>query len=93
MAPNTPDIRYAACFTEDDGVYSCGHLHLTIREAMNCLVPDGGSFIRAYDSGTFRSLSNREFIDFLESLEQMPWSRRSKAQGGALAVPTAGSAE
>ena len=55
---------------------------------MNCLVPDGGSFIRAYDAGILRSLSNREFIDFLESLEQMPWSRRSKAQGVAVAVPT-----
>ena len=55
---------------------------------MNCLVPDGGCFIRAYDAGTLRSLSNREFIDFLESLEQMPWSRRSKAQGGAVPVPT-----
>lgn len=55
---------------------------------MNCLVPDGGSFIRAYDAGILRSLSNREFIDFLESLEQMPWSRRSKAQGGAVAVST-----
>jgi len=87
MAPNTPDITYVACFTEDDGVYSCGHLHPTVREAMNCLVPDGGSFIRAYDAGIFRSLSNREFIDFLESLEQMPWSHRSKAQGNALAVP------
>jgi hypothetical protein len=88
MAPNTAEITYVACFTEDDGVYSCGHHHPTIREAMNCLVPDGGSFIRAYDAGTLRSLSNREFIDFLESLEQMPWSRRSKAQGSALAVPT-----
>jgi hypothetical protein len=89
MASNTSEIRYAACFTEDDGVYSCGHLHTTIREAMNCLVPDGGSFIRAYDAGNFRSLSNREFIDFLESLEQMPWSRRRKAQGDALAIPAA----
>jgi hypothetical protein len=89
MAPNTPDITYVACFTEDDGVYSCGHLHPTVREAMNCLVPDGGSFIRAYDAGIFRSLSNREFIDFLESLEQMPWSHRSKAPGNGLAVPAA----
>jgi hypothetical protein len=93
MAPNTTEIKYVACFTEDDGVYSCGHLHPSIREAMNCLVPDGGSFISAHDAGTFRSLSNREFIDFLESLEQMPWSRRNKAQGGALAVPAAESAE
>ena len=89
MAPNTPDITYVACFTEDDGVYSCGHHHPSVREAMNCLVPDGGSFIRAYDAGIFRSLSNREFIDFLESLEQMPWSRRSKAQGNGVAVPAA----
>lgn len=93
MAPNTTEIKYVACFTEDDGVYSCGHLHPSIREAMNCLVPDGGSFIRAHDAGTFRSLSNREFIDFLESLEQMPWSRRNKAQRGALAVPAAESAK
>ena len=93
MAANTQEIRYAACFTEDDGVYSCGHLHPSIREAMNCLVPDGGSFIRAHDAGTYRSLSNREFIDFLESLEQMPWSRRNKAQRGAPAVPAAESAE
>ncbi len=92
MAANTPDITYVACFTEDDGVYSCGHHHPTVREAMNCLVPDGGSFIRAYDAGIFRSLSNREFIDFLESLEQMPWSHRSKAQGNGLAVP-AGNAQ
>ena len=89
MPSKTQEIKYAACFTEDDGVYSCGHLHPSIREAMNCLVPDGGSFIRAHDAGTFRSLSNREFIDFLESLEQMPWSRRSKTQGSALAVPAA----
>jgi hypothetical protein len=83
MVANTQEIRYAACFTEDDGVYSCGHLHPSVREAMNCLVPDGGSFIRALDAGIYRSLSNRELIDFLESLEQMPWSRRNKAQGGA----------
>jgi len=92
MAQNTPDISYVACFTQDDGVYSCGHLHPTVREAMNCLVPNGGSFIRAHDAGTFRSLSNREFIDYLESLEQMPWSCRSKAQGGAFAAPAAESA-
>ena len=93
MAPNTPEIRYVACYTEDDGVYSCGHAHPTVREAMNCLVPNGGSFIRAHDAGTLRSLTNREFIDFLESLEQMPWSWRSKAQRDALAVPAAESAE
>jgi hypothetical protein len=31
-----------------------------------------GSFIRAYDAGGFRSLTNREFIDFLEALQEMP---------------------
>ncbi|HEX3154329.1 MAG TPA: hypothetical protein VHV32_06865 [Candidatus Angelobacter sp.] len=93
MASTTQEIKYVACFTEDDGVYACGHFHPTVRAAMNCLVPNGGSFIRAHEAGTFRSLTNREFIDFLESLEQMPWSRRSRAQGGALAVPAAESAE
>jgi hypothetical protein len=86
MASNIPEITYVTCFTADDGVYSCGHFHLTIREAMNCLVPNGGSFIRAHDAGVFRSLTNQEFIDFLESLQEMPWSWRSKAQGGALGV-------
>jgi hypothetical protein len=80
-------IFYVACWTEDDGVYSCGHTHLGVRDAMNCLVPDGGSFIRAHDHGLFRSLDNREFIDFLESLKEMPWSWRNKAQEGNFIVP------
>ena len=84
---NIPDVHYVACWTEDDGVYSCGHTHLGVRDAMNCLVPDGGSFIRAYDAGVFRSLTNREFIDFLEALQDMPWSWRNRAQGGELTVP------
>jgi hypothetical protein len=80
-------IFYVACWTEDDGVYSCGHSHQSVRDAMNCLVPDGGSFIRAHDDGLFRSLDNRQFIDFLESLKEMPWSWRNKAQGGEFTVP------
>src|SRR5579864_1562849 len=40
---NIPDVNYVACWTEDDGVYCCGHSHLVVREAMNCLVTDGGS--------------------------------------------------
>jgi histone acetyltransferase (RNA polymerase elongator complex component) len=76
-------IFYIACFTEDDGVYSCGHKHPTVASAMNCLVPDGGSFIRAFENGAYRSLNEKEFIDFLEAIEQMPWHwrNRSSAQG------------
>jgi len=51
---------------------------------MKCLVPDGGSFIRAYDAGVFRSLDPKEWIDFLESLPTMPWSLRYKTQGTRL---------
>jgi hypothetical protein len=51
---------------------------------MNCLVPDGGSFIRANEAGTLRSFTNREFIDFLEALQEMGWSWRNKAQGGVI---------
>jgi len=93
MASNIPEVTYVTCFTDDDGVYSCGHFHLTIREAMNCLVPNGGSFIRAHDAGVFRSLTNREFIDFLESLQEMPWSWRSRPQEGTVAGSAAVSAE
>jgi hypothetical protein len=46
-----------------------------------------GVFIRAYDAGVFRSFTNREFIDFTEALQEMPWSWRNKAQGGELTVP------
>ena len=89
---NIPDMHYVACWTEDDGVYCCGHTHPGVREAMNCLVPDGRSFIRAYDAGVYRSLTNREFIDFLEALQDMPW-RRNKAQRGEVAIPSTVDAE
>ena len=60
---------------------SCGHSHLVVRN------PDempwsriGGSFIRVYDAGVFRSLTDRESIGFLEALQEMPWSWRNKTQ-------------
>jgi len=91
VAPTIAKIWYVACFTQQDGIYFCGHSHPSVRDAMNCLVPDGGSFIWAFDSGAYRSLQQTEFIDFLEALQTMPWSSRNKAQGSALAVPlTAG---
>ena len=79
MAANIPERRYVACFTADDGVYSCGHNHKSVREAMDCLVPNGGSFVRAMDAGVSRSLNDREFIDFLEALQEMPWRSKEKA--------------
>jgi len=69
-------IFYVACFTEDDGIYYCGHLHQTVAEAMSCLVPDGGTFVRAYEDGASRSLDSKEFIDLLEALGTMHWSAR-----------------
>jgi hypothetical protein len=45
---------------------------------MNCLVPNGGSFIRAHDAGTFRSLDQTEYIDFIEALRTMPWRSPEK---------------
>jgi len=58
-------LFYLTCWTEDDGIYSCGHEHLTIGEALECLVPDGKSFIRARDNGRLRSLNEAEFGVFL----------------------------
>ena len=72
-------VTYVACFTEDDGVYACRHEHESIADAMNCMVPDGRSFIRACEAGVFRSLYQGEFIDFLEALKKMPWSWQNRA--------------
>ena len=57
-----------ACWTEIDGIYSCGHEHLTIADALECLVPDGRTFIRAYDRGALRSLNDAETEVFLEAV-------------------------
>ena len=80
------DLYYVACFTADEGVYSCGHNHGTVREAMECLIPDGRGFLRAHDNGVFRSLDNQELIDFLESLPEMPWSACNAVRKGGDAV-------
>jgi hypothetical protein len=66
-------LYYLACWTEDDGIYSCGHEHGSVADAMRCLVPDGRSFIRACESGAFRSLDEGEFATFLAALTEMPW--------------------
>ncbi len=65
---------YVACWTEDDGIYYCGHQHESIAEAMLCQAPDGGNFIRAYEAGVSRSLDDEEFLEFLRVLPMMPWS-------------------
>jgi len=61
-------LHYVACWTEIDGIYSCGHEHLTIADALECLVPDGRTFIRAYDRGALRSLNDAETEVFLEAV-------------------------
>ncbi len=66
-------MHYLACRVGDDGIYSCGHEHESVADAMHCLVPDGGEFIRACESGAFRSLNEREFVTFLAALREMPW--------------------
>jgi len=81
-------IWYAAFYIAADGLYRCDHQHPTVRSAMYCIVPNGGSFIRAFESGAFRSLDYKELIDFVESLQDMPWSVRYKARGRTPAEPT-----
>jgi hypothetical protein len=50
---------------------------------MKCLVPDGRSFIRACESGVWRSLNEVETACFLVALAEMPWrsSVRSTQEG------------
>jgi hypothetical protein len=74
MAPNISDVRrYAVCRVGEDGIYSCGHEHESIADAMQCLIPDGGEFIRACESGVLRSLNESELLAFLAALREMPW--------------------
>lgn len=43
------------------------------KDAMQCLVPDGGEFIRACESGVYRSLNEGEVVAFLAAVRDMPW--------------------
>ena len=74
------NVHYMACWTEDDGIYCCGHEHRSIAESMNCLVPDGRSFIRARESGASRSLNDGEAGEFLVALQAMPWRSLERSE-------------
>jgi hypothetical protein len=63
-------MHYVVCWTETDGIYSCEHEHPTIAEAMGCLVPDGRTFIRAWDQGQMRSLNDAEAEAFFGELKK-----------------------
>jgi hypothetical protein len=65
MALNISEVRYVVCWTEDDGIYWCGHKHPTIGDAMQCIIPDGRHFVRAWEKGIVRSLNDAEIIIFL----------------------------
>lgn len=80
---SSPEVRYVACWTEDDGVHSCGCHHPSIADAMRCLTPDGRTFIRALDkakdkdNGVLRSLSDDELGTFIrESMLRVLTHRR-----------------
>ena len=64
-ATTAPEVRFMACWTEDDGLHSCGCPHLSIAAALGCLTPDGRTFIRAWDNGVLRSLSDDELGAFI----------------------------
>jgi hypothetical protein len=48
------------------------HEHESVADAMQCLVPDGRSFLRACESRVYRSLNDTEFAYFLVALSEMP---------------------
>jgi hypothetical protein len=66
-------MAYAVCWVEGGSIYSCGHEHESIADAMTCLAPRSGEFIRACESGIYRSLNEREVVTFLTALRDMPW--------------------
>jgi hypothetical protein len=57
-------LHYVACWTEKDGLYSCGHEHESVAAAMGCVIPDGRTFIRAVQGGVTRSLDDHELAEF-----------------------------
>jgi len=67
-------MHYEICWVGEDGLYGCGHEHPSVADAARYMVPDSGSFLRAFESGAYRSLNDREFIDFLEALGDMLWT-------------------
>ena len=71
MAASVSEVRYEACWTESDGLYSCGCGHDTISGAMRCMVPDGRSFVRALQAGITRSLNDGELGEFLIELGKL----------------------
>lgn len=59
-------LHYVACWTEKDGLHSCGCRHETIASAMGCVIPDGRTFIRAVqEGGLTRSLDDRELTEYM----------------------------
>jgi hypothetical protein len=72
MASNISEVRYVVCWTETDGIYWCGHKHETIGDAMQCMIPDGRHFVRAWENGAFRSLNDSEIIIFLSEQWRLP---------------------
>ena len=79
----TPEVTYVACWTENDGVHSCGCHHFSIAAALGCLTPDGRTFIRAWDNGVLRSLSDDELGAFIrESRLRALAHRRITIPGG-----------
>jgi hypothetical protein len=86
-------MHYVACWTEDDGIYYCGHTHLDVRDAMNCLVPDGGSFIRAYDSGPSAPLRIGNSLIFSKRYKRCPGVGAIGLKGGEFTVPLTVDAE
>ncbi len=65
-------VWYAICWVGDGGIYSCGHEHGSVADAMHCLVPDGGDFIRACESGVFRVEGDALEVARMELGERCP---------------------
>lgn len=66
---------YVACWTEDSGLYACVHHHPTVADALKCVVPDGGHFVRAHEAGVYRSLNDDELQDFMQALPATGWRK------------------
>ena len=62
---------YIACWLEGDGVWGCGHRHLTLGAAEKCIPDNVPGFLRAVtDKGSFRTLTDTEINLFRTVLKR-----------------------
>ena len=72
---------YVACWLQPDGLWGCGHRHLTVGAAEECIPRDLAGFIRGVkDDGSLRTLTDAEIGLYRSVLERKYTPHHGKEQ-------------